>query len=82
MNSNGDETDLYTSRQYKMVATTWKVGGCNHEISVNIKWSTLKSKENIVQSESVKSSDSVRNENLLAFRLVFDELQELQKMST
>ena len=65
-----------------MAATTWKVGGCDQEISINIECSNLKSKQNIVHSESVKLSDLVSNENLLQFRLVFDELQELRNMST
>jgi hypothetical protein len=57
-----------------MVATTWKVGGCNQERTISIEHSNLRSKQNTLQSESVKSNGLVRNENLSKFRLDFDEL--------
>jgi hypothetical protein len=63
-------------------ATTWKVGGCDQEIGINIECSNMKNKQNIVHSESVKFNDLVSAENLLEFRLDFDELQKLYNMST
>jgi hypothetical protein len=64
-----------------MATTTWKVGGHDQEICINIECSNLKNKQNIVHNEAVKLSDLVSNENVLEFRLDFDELEELYNMS-
>ena len=72
---------LKTQIYHRMAATAWKVGGRDQEMCINIECSNLKNKQNIVHNEVVKLSDLVSNENLLEFRLDFDELQELHNMS-
>jgi hypothetical protein len=72
---------LKTQIYHRMVATTWKLGGRDQEICINIECSNFKNKENIVHNKAVKLSDLVINENLLEFRLDFDEFQELYNMS-
>jgi hypothetical protein len=65
-----------------MAATTWKVCGYDQEIGINSECSNMKCKQNIVHSERVKFNNLVSAENLLEFRMDFDEPQKLYNIST
>ena len=60
-----------------MAATAWKVSGCDQETGINTECSNIKCKQNTLHSKSVKFNDLVSEENLLEFRLDFEELQKL-----